>query len=82
MKVTVIQPFVDKYTQFGFNPGQSVEFADDRARFLAENGYVKLPEGAEVPKKVEKVEIKATPKKAEPKKTVAKTTKTTKKKQG
>ena len=85
MKVIVLQSYTDKNTGLSFNEGAKVEYADDRARFLAEKGYVKL-EDVEKAEPVAKVEIKAEGKaevKAVPKKPAAKkptTSKATKKK--
>lgn len=66
MKGFVIQPFIDAETGKAYNIGIEVEYADDRARFLAEKGYVRLAdvEKAEPVAKVEKRAEKAeTPKK-------------------
>lgn len=62
MKGSVIQNYIDAQTGKAYSIGDKVEYADDRARFLAEKGYVKL---ADVPKAepVVEVEIKAEPKK-------------------
>ena len=81
MRGFVLQAYIDKETGRAFNEGNRVEYADDRARFLAEKGYIKLDD-VEKAKPVEKVEKRAekveTPKKPAAKKTTA-TKKTTKK---
>lgn len=85
MKGSVIKNYIDAQTGKAYNIGAKVEYADDRARFLAEKGYVKL-EDVEKAEPVAKVEIKAEGKaevKAVPKKPAAKkptTSKATKKK--
>lgn len=85
MKGFAIQPYIDKHTGKAYNIGDKIEYADDRARFLAEKGYVKL-EDVEKAEPVAKVEIKAEGKaevKVVPKKPAAKkptTSKATKKK--
>ena len=61
MKGSVIQNYIDAQTGKAYSIGDKVEYADDRARFLAEKGYVKL---ADVPKaepvvKTEKAVVKA-----------------------
>jgi len=76
MRGSVIQNFIDAQTGKAYNIGTKVEYADDRARFLAEKGYVKLDdvEKAEpVIKAEKKAEEKATKKPAV--KAPAKTTK-------
>ena len=81
MRGSVIQNFIDAQTGKAYNIGTKVEYADDRARFLAEKGYVKLDdvEKAEpVIKAEKKAEEKATKKPAV--KAPAKPAKTTKKK--
>jgi hypothetical protein len=62
MKGSVIQNYIDAQTGKAYSIGDKVEYADDRARFLAEKGYVKL---ADVPKAepVVEAEVKAEPKK-------------------
>jgi len=42
MKGSVIQNYVDAQTGKAYNVGAKVEYAEDRARFLAEKGYIKL----------------------------------------
>ena len=80
MKGFVIQNYIDAKTDKAYFTGDRVEYADDRARFLAEKGYIKLDD-VEKAEPVEKVEKKAekveTPKKPAAKKTTAmkKTTK-------
>lgn len=67
MRGSVIQNFIDAQTGKAYNIGTKVEYADDRARFLAEKGYVKLDdvEKAEpVIKEEKKAEEKATKKTA------------------
>lgn len=61
MKGSVIKNFIDAETGKAYNIGAKVEYADDRARFLAEKGYVKLDdvEKAEPVAKVEKAVVKA-----------------------
>lgn len=81
MKGTVIKTYVDKDTQKQLFEGERVEYATDRARFLAEKGFIKLDdipkaEPVEAPKvetavkKVAKPKapVKSTAKKATPKK--------------
>ena len=81
MKGSVIQNYVDVQTGKAYLIGNRIEYADDRARFLAEKGYIKLDdvEKAEPVEKVEKRAAKVeTPKKPAAKKTTI-TKKTTKK---
>ena len=82
MKGSVIKNFIDAETGKAYNIGAKVEYADDRARFLAEKGYVKLDdvEKAEPVAKVEKAVVKAPKVETKAVKPAAKTTKTTKKK--
>lgn len=81
MRGFVLQAYIDKETGRAFNEGNRVEYADDRARFLAEKGYIRLDDVVKaepvekVEKRAEKVEI---PKKPAAKKTTV-TKKTTKK---
>jgi hypothetical protein len=82
MKGSVIQNYIDAQTGKAYSIGDKVEYAEDRARFLAEKGYVKL---ADVPKaepvaKVEKAVVKASKVETKAVKPAAKPTKTTKKK--
>lgn len=53
MKVTVLQTYIDKNTGAAYKRGDVVEYADDRAKELAEKGFVK-PEKAVAVAKVEK----------------------------
>lgn len=82
MRGSVIQNFIDAQTGKAYNIGTKVEYADDRARFLAEKGYMKLDdvEKAEPVAKVEKAVVKAPKVETKAVKSAAKTTKTTKKK--
>lgn len=54
MKVIVIKNYIDKQTGISYNVGAKVEYADDRAKELAEKGFVKLTEKAVTVAKVEK----------------------------
>ena len=54
MKVIVLPSYTDKNTGISFNEGAQVEYADDRAKELAEKGFVKLTEKAVTVAKVEK----------------------------
>lgn len=65
MRVTVIRNYTDKYAGISYNVGAKVEYADDRAKALAEKGFVKLTEKAI---KADEVEVKV----AKPKKTTKK----------
>lgn len=78
MKGSVIQNYIDAQTGKAYSIGDKVEYADDRARFLAEKGYVKL---ADVPKAEPAVNVeKAVPaEKVETKKAIVKKTAVTKK---
>lgn len=61
MKGSVIQNYIDAQTGKAYNVGAKVEYAEDRARFLAEKGYIKLEdvEKAEpVVKKEKSVQMK------------------------
>ena len=78
MRGSVIQNFIDAQTGTAYNIGTKVEYADDRARFLAEKGYVKLDD-VEKAEPVIKAEKKAE-KKATKKPAVKAPAKTTKKK--
>lgn len=82
MKGSVIQNYVDAQTGKAYNIGAKVEYDKDRARDLAEKGYIKLDdvEKAEPVAKVEKAVVKAPKVETKAVKTAAKTTKTTKKK--
>ena len=63
MKGTVIQTYVDKDTNIQLFVGESVEYATDRARFLAEKGFIKLDSIPKAePEKAPKVEKKVAPK--------------------
>lgn len=79
---SVIQNYVDAQTGKAYNIGTKVEYAEDRAKFLAEKGYIKLDdvEKAEPVAKVEKAVVKAPKVETKAVKPTAKTTKTTKKK--
>ena len=63
MRGFVLQAYIDKETGRAFNEGNRVEYADDRARFLAEKGYIRLDDVVKaepvekVEKRAEKVEI-------------------------
>lgn len=78
MRGSVIQNFIDAQTGKAYNIGTKVEYADDRARFLAEKGYVKLDD-VEKAEPVIKAEKKAE-EKATKKPVVKAPAKTTKKK--
>lgn len=78
MRGSVIQNFIDAQTGKAYNIGTKVEYADDRARFLAEKGYVKLDD-VEKAEPVIKAEKKAE-EKAVKKPAVKAPAKTTKKK--
>ena len=78
MRGSVIQNFIDVQTGKAYNIGTKVEYADDRARFLAEKGYVKLDD-VEKAEPVIKAEKKAEDKAAK-KPAVKAPAKTTKKK--
>ena len=79
MRGFAIKPYIDKNTGKAYTVGEAVEYADDRAQFLAEQGYVKLAdvEKAEPVTEVEIKEEQPAPKKPAAKKTITK--KTTKK---
>lgn len=62
MKGSVIQNYVDAQTGKAYLIGNKIEYADDRARFLAEKGYIKLDD-VEKAEPVAEVEVKAEPKK-------------------
>lgn len=78
MRGSVIQNFIDAQTGKAYNIGTKVEYADDRARFLAEKGYVKLDD-VEKAEPIIKAEKKAA-EKATKKPAVKAPAKTTKKK--
>ena len=73
MKALVLKTFVDKYTEQQVLAGSTIECAEDRGRFLAEKGYVKL---ADVAKAEPEAPIE---KKAEAKPKLVKKAKSTKK---
>lgn len=62
MKGSVIRPYIDKDTGKGYSAGDSVEYATDRARFLAEKGFLKIEdipkaEPEIIPETAEAVEV-------------------------
>ena len=71
MRVSVLKTYIDANTGREYGAGDSVEYAADRARFLAEKGYVRL-EDVEKAEPVATKETKAEPKKEPAKKTPAK----------
>lgn len=76
MKGTVIQTYVDKDTQKQYFEGERVEYATDRARFLADKGFIKLDDIPKAePEKAPKVEKKTAPKVKPVVEAVKKTTK-------
>lgn len=78
MKGSVIQNYVDAQTGKAYNIGAKVEYAEDRARFLAEKGYIKL-EDVEKAEPAVKVEKAVPAEKVETKKATVKKTVVTKK---
>lgn len=77
MKASVLKTYIDKYTGNQVLAGSIIECAEDRGRFLAEKGFVKLAD-------VEKAEPKApveTKAEAKPKPVKKAPVKTTKKKE-
>lgn len=75
MKASVIKTYIDKYTGNQVLAGSIIECAEDRGRFLAEKGFVKLAdvEKAEPKAPVEtKAETKPKPVKKAPVKTTKK----------
>lgn len=58
MNVIVTTNFTDKQTGISYNVGAKVEYADNRAKELAEKGFVKLTEKAVTVAKAEKREPK------------------------
>ena len=73
MKASVLKTYIDKYTGKQILAGSIIECAEDRGRFLAEKGFVKLAD-VEKAEPVAEVETKKVPKPT-PKKAPAKTTK-------
>lgn len=74
MKATVIKTYIDKYTGNQVIAGSIIECAEDRGRFLAEKGFVKLADVEKAEPK-EPVETKAEAKPKQVKKAPVKTTK-------
>lgn len=75
MKASVLKTYIDKYTGNQVLEGSIIECAEDRGRFLAEKGFVKLAdvEKAEPQAPVEtKAEAKPKPVKKAPVKTTKK----------
>ena len=75
MKASVLKTYIDKYTGNQVLAGSIIECAEDRGRFLAEKGYVRLAdvEKAEPEAPIEKKdEEKPKPVKKAPVKTVKK----------
>ena len=75
MKGTVIKTYVDKDTQRQLFEGDCVEYATDRAKFLAEKGFIKLDSIPKAePEEAPKVEtaVKKVAKPKAPAKTTAK----------
>ena len=78
MKASVLKTYIDKYTGNQVLAGSIIECAEDRGRFLAEKGFVKLADVEKAEPKAP-VETKAEAKPKPVKKAPVKNAKSTKK---